>query len=428
LSDELFQTDAEISVLSILLHNPDKFFETQDLRSYMFSSEPNQLIFRLMADLLAKKLVPDLNMLETNLGSTGTMLKAGGRDYLNYIYKFNSNENNLKEFVDIVINSYKAKSLISLATQAQQQVITSGDPNGAINSLRESLDKLTSISASDDIESLNTIMDLSLRRIEERVSNPGIPGIKTGLKAVDTATSGMQPGTLWIIAGRPGMAKSGMVCNIAYKQAIEGVPSLIISREMPKEQLAKRLITIDTGIENTAITMGYLNSRELNKVRESVEKLKKLPIYIDSNFFSSSDYIFATIRKYQANFGVKVIYLDYLQLVVDRNNEATHALGRVTRMGKLLANELKITTVLLSQLNRNVEMRDNKRPILADLRQSGNIEEDADIVIGLYRDEVYNSHTKDPSLMEAIILKNREGPIGTVGLTFVKENGIIKDK
>lgn len=428
MTEDLFQTDAEISVLSILLHNPDKFFEVQDLKSYMFSSEPNQLIFKLMSDLLAKKLVPDLNLLETNLGSTGTMLKAGGKDYLNYIYKFNSNENNLKEFVDIIINSFKAKSLISLATQAQQQVITTGDPSGAINSLRESLDKLTSISVSDDIESLDSIMDISLRKIEERVSNPGVPGIKTELKSLDTVTSGMQPGTLWIIAGRPGMSKSGMVCNFSYKQGLQGIPSLIISREMSKEQLAKRFITLDTGIENTAITMGYLNTKEINKIRDSVTKLKSLPIYIDSNFFSTPDYIFSAIRKYHANFGVKVVYLDYLQLVVDRNNEATHALGRVTRMGKLLANDLQITIVLLSQLNRNVEMRENKRPVLADLRQSGNIEEDADIVIGLYRDVLYNSRTKDPSLMEAIILKNREGPVGTIPLTFVQENGTIQDK
>lgn len=428
MGDDLFQTDAEISVLSILLHNPDKYFETQDLKSYMFSSEPNQLIYKLIVDLMNKKLVPDLNMIETNLGSTGTILKAGGKDYLNYIYKFNSNESNLKEFVDIVVNSYKAKSLISLATQAQQQVITSGNPDGAIESLRSSLDKLSSISASDAIESLDTIMDMSLKRIEDRVNNPGIPGLKTGLKSLDTATSGMQKGTLWIIAGRPGMAKSGMVCNISYNQGKEEIPTLIISREMPKEQLAKRLITIDTQIENTAITMGYLKPKDMVKIRESVKELKKLPIYIDSNFFSTPEYIYSTIRKYNSNFGVKVVYLDYLQLVVDRDNNATHALGKVTRMAKLLANELGMTIVLLSQLNRNVEMRDNKRPILADLRQSGNIEEDADIVVGLYRDEIYNLHTKNPDMMEAIILKNREGPIGTIPLTFVKENGIIKDR
>lgn len=428
MSDDLFQTDAEISVLSIILHNPDKYFEAQDLKSYMFSSEPNQIIFKLVADLLAKKLVPDLNLIETNLGSTGTMLKAGGRDYLNYIYKFNSNESNLKEFVDIIINSYKAKSLISLATQAQQQVITSGNADSAITTLKQSLDKLVSISSTDEIESMDTIMDMSLKSIEERVNNPGIPGIKTGIRSLDTATSGMQEGKLWVIAGRPGMSKSGAVCNMSYNQAKEGIGSLIISREMSKEQLAKRFITIDTEIENTAITMGYLNAKELNRVRDSVSFLKTLPIYIDSNFFSTPEYIFSTIRKYQSNFGVKVVYLDYLQLVVDRNNDSTHALGRVTRMAKLLSNELKITVVLLSQLNRNVEMRDNKRPILADLRQSGNIEEDADIVIGLYRDEIYNPNTKDKGLMETIILKNREGPIGTVPLTFIKENGIIKDK
>lgn len=219
---------------------------------------------------------------------------------------------------------------------------------------------------------------------------------------------------------------SAVAVNSIYHDGLNGVPSLLIEREMRKQELMERLITIDTGIPNTNIRLGILNQEQVQKIYESLAKLKTLPIYLDTNYRASdTNYIESTVTKFHNKYGVKVVYLDYIQLLSEREENQTQEIGRMTRLFKLMANGLDICTVLLSQLNRNVESRDNKRPLLSDMKQSGAIEEDADFAVGLYRDEYYNSETKYKGLMEYIILKNRNGPTGTTTLHFDGPTNLI---
>jgi replicative DNA helicase len=195
---------------------------------------------------------------------------------------------------------------------------------------------------------------------------------------------------------------------------------------MRNQEVAERFLALMTGIPITNIRLGILNQSQVNQIYEALKEFKTLPIYIDTSFRSSDlYYIESTVNRYKRLYDIKVIYLDYIQILVDRDDNQTHELGRVSRLFKTMANELDITSVVLSQLNRGVESRDNKRPVLSDLRQSGNLEEDADIVVGLYRDDYYNKETKFKGLMEYIVLKYRNGPVGTVTLKFEDSTNII---
>jgi replicative DNA helicase len=212
-------------------------------------------------------------------------------------------------------------------------------------------------------------------------------------------------------------------------QAEEGIRSLMFSREMQKQPLMERFISIETGIPLTPnIRMGQLTKTELETISLTLKRIKEYPVFLDTNYSGSLDYVENTVRKYKRLYGIDVVYIDYLQLLAERDENSTQELGRIMRRAKILSLELDIVFAIASQLNRNVELRDNKRPILSDFRQSGNIEEDADLAVGLYRDEYYNQNSKSKGTMEFIINKHRNGPVGIIPLTFKAETNKIEGK
>ena len=224
-------------------------------------------------------------------------------------------------------------------------------------------------------------------------------------------TSGKDGGELWIIAGRPGMGKTALMLNMLDTDAKQGKKGLFFSLEMKKQILVERLLAIETGIHlYPNIRMGDLDADELQEIKNTLGVFKHYPIFLDTSFIASLEYLEMMIRKYKYSEDIEVVYVDYVQLLAERDADATQALGRISRRCKLLAEEYDIPIVIASQLNRLVEVRTNKRPILSDLRQSGNLEEDADIVLGLYRDKKYNLKTPDPRLCELGVIKQRNGP------------------
>jgi replicative DNA helicase len=391
----------------------------------MFSSSPNQLLFSTIEELIGQGLVPEVNLLDSHMKAKGKDLQIGGREYLNYLAKCTYDVANINEFEKMVIRSYQARTLISVVSKIPERIMETKDIDGAMAGLRVTLDKLSENLGGEDTEVLLNILQGTWTNIVERVEHPGLRGVTTGVDTVDSATAGMCEGEVWYIAGRPGMGKTAHMCNMMLAQGKAGIPALMFSFEMVKQSLAERLLALDTGINSFNLRTGALNQAELNRLSESIKGIKSLPIHVDSNFNGDINYITSTTRKYVRNYGVRVAYLDYIQLAAERGLDATNELGRISRQLKLLANELNITWVVGSQFNRLLETRDDKRPILSDLRQSGSLEEDADVVVGLYRDVVYNKKTKDPSLLEDIVLKNRNGPRGVIPLTFEEETGRI---
>jgi replicative DNA helicase len=194
---------------------------------------------------------------------------------------------------------------------------------------------------------------------------------------------------------------------------------------MNKQILIERLLAIKSGVPITNIKLGFLDKSDLQKISEAADFLSKLPIYIDSNYYADMDYILSASKKFKRQKDIDIVILDYVQLMAERTDNMVYEIGRICRGFKLLSNDLAIGSILLSQLNRQVEMRDDKRPILSDLRQSGDLEQDADLVAMLYRDEYYNKETKLKGVMEFIIRKHRTGPLGDAFLKFVDDTNLI---
>jgi len=393
----------------------------------MFSSSANQLLFNTIISLSNQGLTPEVNLILGNLQAKNKDLQVGGKEYLNFLYTQEYSPDNLREFERLLTDSHKAKTLISMAGTIPAQVASAKDIDAIINTVRASLDNLTESSGGDSTSPLSDVLKLSWDELVERTKNPGIRGVTTGSKGLDLATTGVSGGELWTVAGRPGMGKTALECNMSLHQAKVDVPVLIFSLEMRKTPLAERLVAIDTGVSSSNMRLGLLSQPELDKISDSMKRIKDLPVYIDSNYNATLSYVLSTIRKYKKMHEIEVVYLDYVQLLSERTADATNEIGRMTRALKLLANELNIGIVILSQLSRNCEYREDKRPILSDLRQSGNIEEDSDVVLGLYRDEVYNKDAHK-GVLEQILIKQRSGPIGTVLATFDGDTNRISDK
>lgn len=419
MTDKLYQIESETGVISLILKIPDLFHSADGLRYFMFSSTPHQIIFQEFEELAEKRMMPDPILVIESLESKKLIDSAGGKAYVEILLSKDFNEGSFSEFVRLVKDSYKARNFVSIVAGVRNNDISTANIDEFISNTRRSLEGLSEIGGGSDTLHVGDIAKSTYDEIMARTKNPGIRGASWGIPSLDVATGGKTPGDFWAIGARPGQGKTAMICNSILTDGVNGIPSLLIEREMRAQELMERLICIDTGIPNTNLRLGVLNQEQVDKVYKSLAKLKKLPIYIDTNYKASDPYYLeGVITKFHNKFGIKNVYLDYIQLLAERDEGQTQEIGRLTRMFKLLANGLGVCSIILSQLNRGVESRDNKRPLLSDMKQSGAIEEDVDFAVGLYRDEYYNIETKYKGSMEFLILKNRNGPPGTVPLHF----------
>ncbi len=418
-----FSQDSESAIFSIVFNNPEIIYSLPSLKTFMFSSTTNQLIYSTILELSGRSLLPDFSLVLSSLESTGKLNDAGGKEYLNYLRNLVFNKDNIKEYERQVINNYKAMSLLSRLTETKVKISSGKDVSEIIGDFRHQLENLEETSGGEQVIDFRTANEETWENIVKRRENPGIRGITTGFPDIDTITGGYNPGDLWVVAGRPGMGKSADMCNTALAVAEAGQPVLIFSLEMNKNALVERMISIKSGVPLADIRLGSLDQEKMDKISACIASIKNLPVFIDTNFDADETYFSITIRKYHSLKGIKVIFFDYIQLASERGNNQTAEIGAFSRSAKLLANDLGITVVVYSQLNRLVEARDDKRPQLSDLRQSGNLEEDADIVLFLYRDEYYSPQTtKQPGVMEKIFKKHRNGPIGTFFYRFNEQN------
>jgi replicative DNA helicase len=427
MSDKLFSTEHEIAVLSTILKNPDLYYGA-DIRFFMMSAVPHQLIYQEIEVLNSKQLVSDLQMVSNSLDSSGNLSKVGGREYLDYLAAQDFKVENFKEYCNLLIRSYKGRVFVSEASKVKPDSLTLDNIDATIMSFRKTLDTLTEVSGGGGTVHIGDSIKKSFDEIVARTNNPGVRGHSWGIKDIDVTTGGKSPGEWWIIGGRPSQGKTALLCNSILEDGKNNVPVLFFEKEMNYQSLVERLVAIDSGVSIQNIRLGILDKKQVDKIGESMRKIREYPIFIDTTFNSDIHYLESTIYKYKATKNIGVVYLDYLQLMAERDDNQTHELGRISRACKLLANDQGICIIGASQLNRGVEMRDNKRPMMSDLRQSGNLEEDADFVVALYRDEYYDKETKYKNLMEFIILKARNGPVGTITLKFDPESNIITNK
>jgi replicative DNA helicase len=417
----LFSNDAEVAILSIILNNPDSVHEVDGLRYFMFSSIPHQNLYLEIEGMVERQVPTEPSLIIAEMEASGTISKIGGKKYIEQLVNYSYNKETICDYREIIIKSYKARSLISLgASVSTVDKVNIDNVDEQIGKIKKSLDTLLEFRGGLQTAHVGDSVMGVYTEIVARSENPnGIAGVSWGIKNLDDATGGKVAGDLIVVGGRPGMAKTALILNSILADAKAGVPSLLFEKEMRTQQLVERMISIESGIPITNIRLGILTKPQVSAIFDTLSDIKKLPIYIDTSYrISDPYYIESTINKYHNIHGIKNVYLDYIGLLVERDDNQVNEIGRFSRLFKSLSNELDICSILVSQLNRGVEMRENKRPMMSDLRQSGNLEEDADLVIGLYRDEYYNKESRYKGLMEALILKNRNGPPGVVSLRF----------
>ena len=422
--------ESEEAILHILMILPDRYFSLSTLKPQMFSVPAHEEIYELMESETKEKTVIDFHILTERAIAKNSIEKAGGIEFLKKLYdKQGINPENIRQYEKTVVDAWKVRNVINICATAPSTINNVASIQDTIVMIRKKLDRLDEHTSADSVSSLEVIADIVWEQISNKSDDPGISGISTGLSGLDYKTTGMNGGDFWIIAGRPGMGKTATMCNMLLSGAKQAKKGLFFSLEMNKQLLVERLLSIDTRIHlYPDIRMGKLNKDQLNIIKKSLGSFKNYPIFLDTNFIANMDYLEMMIRKYKHAEDIDVVYIDYVQLLAERDADATQALGRIARKCKLLAEELDVPVVIASQLNRELERRSNKRPVLSDLRQSGNLEEDADLVLGLYRDKKYNMKTHDPELMECIVIKQRNGPTGTVYLNFEEETNKLTDK
>jgi len=426
---KIFNTENETAILCILLNNPLKVFELTYLKSFMMSSIANELLFTTIQELAAKGSIPDISLITNYLQTNARLLDAGGTTYLEYLKNQAYSVDNLLEFERLLVGSFKAKQLVELgSTLVSLPASNLENIDTVIAEARVRIDNLSLSSGGETTSTFEDVLRAGWNEIKERINNPGTSGIFTCFPDIDFATGGRGRGNLWIEAGRPGMGKSSSICLSMLESAKKGYSSLLFSYEMPKYMLAERWLGIETGIPISDIHLGYLNKEKLQLIDDAIPRIKSLPIYVDNNFSASIPYVTGTIRKFCQLKHLDQVFIDYIQLMAARDQNATNALGQISRAMKLLAIELNISITLASQLNRGVELRgEDKHPMQADLRQSGNLEEDADVIIMYYRDELYKpKDTTMPGVLEHMIVKNRQtGILGSIFSDFDDKTGRI---
>ncbi len=424
--------EAEQSVLGGLLLDNMAWDRAGDLLTDSdFYRYEHRLIYAAIGTLIAGSKPADVITVFEQLQGLGKAQDCGGLAYLNALAQSVPSAANMRRYAEIV----RERSILRKLIAASDEIATNAfNPQGrAVSSvLDEAESKIFQIGEEGSrqkqgFQSIDKLVVSLIDRVQELHDNGAeeVTGVRTGFYDLDKMTAGLQKGDLIVLAARPSMGKTAFALNIAEHVAVqEGLPVLVFSMEMGASQLALRLVGSLGRINQQNLRTGRLDSGEWERLTDSVEKLSQVQLHIDETAGLTSSELRARARRMARQFGtLGLIVIDYLQLMNgsggNEENRAT-VLGEISRGLKALAKELQCPVIALSQLNRSVESRQDKRPMMSDLRESGAIEQDADIIMFIYRDDYYDKASKKPGQAEIIIAKQRNGPVGEVNLTFLK--------
>lgn len=423
-------TEAEQSILGGLMLDNDKFDAIQNIIEVNdFHRQDHKIIYEAIENLSNKNKPFDIITISEYLITKNKLQKIGGFEYLVQLIKKTPGTANIKAYITI-INDY---SILRKLIKAGSNIIESA-LNAKGQKIPEIIDysekQIFDISKNQDKKSkIKTIYDIFKKTIHQiktlSESSNSISGISSGFSKFDKLTSGLQKSDLIIIAGRPSMGKTTFAMNIAeHNMMTTNKPILIFSMEMPSEQIGMRLLSSLTKIELQKIRTGNLNDNEWKQIKTKINTINAKKLFIDDSESLSPLDIRTKARKITKENGqIGMIIIDYLQLMKIQgiNENRTYEISEISRSLKNLAKELEVPIIALSQLNRSLEQRIDKRPIMSDLRESGAIEQDADLIIFIYRDELYNKESKNKGIAEIIIGKQRNGPLGNENLLFKGE-------
>ncbi|HUX90708.1 MAG TPA: replicative DNA helicase [Gallionellaceae bacterium] len=424
--------EAEQSVLGGILLDTTAWDKIADiLQEQDFYRYEHRLIFHHIAVLIEHAKPVDVITVAESLESNAELEKAGGLAYLGSLAQNVPSAANIRRYAEIVRERAVMRKLAEVGTEIATSAYNPGGRDAG-QLLDEAESRVFEISEAGErgkqgfvaIPSLLTQVVERIETLYSRDNDSDVTGIATGFTDLDSMTSGLQPGDLVIVAGRPSMGKTAFSVNIAEHVALEvSKPVAIFSMEMGGSQLAMRMIGSVGRLNQHTLRTGKLEDDDWSRMTHALGRLNDAPIFIDETAALNSLELRSRARRlHRQNDGLGLIVIDYIQLMSSTSskggeNRATE-ISEISRSLKSLAKELQVPVIALSQLNRSLEQRPNKRPIMSDLRESGAIEQDADLILFIYRDEVYNPDSPDKGKAEIIIAKQRNGPIGKVELTF----------
>jgi replicative DNA helicase len=419
--------DAEASILSaILIDNESLFDVVEILQPDDFYRGAHQKIYSAITGLFTRNDPIDLVTLANILKEQKHLEEVGGATYLAQLVNEIPLAVNPAHHAKIVHEKACLRRLIHKANEITKRCFEDGgEVEEVIDFAENAVFEISENKIKPSFHPISSIIDTNIDELEERQANKSIhTGVPTGFSRLDTLTSGLQKSDLIILAARPAMGKTAFALNLARNAAVDsGVPTAVFSLEMSKEQLSMRMLCSESRVDASKIRGGFFGKEDWQRITEGAGVLSQAPLFIDDSPDISAMDVRAKCRRLKMDKGLGLVIIDYLQLMRGRHGAERRDLeiSEMSRSLKILAKELSIPVIALSQLNRKLEERSDKRPMLSDLRESGALEQDADVVAFIYRDEVYNKEENNPNRNKAeiILAKQRSGPVGTAHLAFL---------
>ena len=425
-----YSIEAEESLLGNIMLYKDAMRETVEAGIAFddFYLEKHQTIYKIMSSMYENRESIDTVSLSTKLKDFSIYDKVGGIDYLMQLANATISATNTREYINIIKNKSLARKVIKVGEEISKDAF---DSSVSVDEMLENVEKkVTDVTRSKTDAEFNVgevLFDETLKHVQKiQEAGSAITGVRTLFSDLDRMTAGFQKGDLIIVAARPSMGKTALALNLAVNAATVNHGSVaIFSLEMPAEQVAMRILADKAKVEIQKIRTGTLTDEEWSRLNEASQELKRQNFFIDDTPGIKVSDMYAKARKLARDNGLYMIVVDYIQLIqaTGKSESRQQEVSDISRKLKAMARELGVPVVALSQLSRSVEQRQDKRPMLSDLRESGAIEQDADLVMFLYRDEYYNRKEEGPSLredVELILAKHRNGPTGQIKLAFEK--------
>ena len=417
--------DAEQSVLGSMLKDKNAIVQAvETLKSEDFYKDSHKIVFSTVLNLYQKDTPIDMITLLEELKSTNKLEECGGITYVSEISSSVISTANVHSYIKIVKDKAILRKLINTSTTIIEECYENqNNVEAVIDSAESKIFNIAENRNTSDFEPMSDILERGFLQIENVFNNKGqVSGVSSGFSDLDSKTSGFQKGDMILIAARPSMGKTTLALNIAENAALKGGKSIaMFSLEMSKEQLSYKLLCSQANVDMLRLRTGDLQDKDWENIAKASGPLASADIYIDDTAGTSIMEMRSKCRKLKMEHGIDLIIIDYLQLMSGstQSESRQQEVSEISRSIKALAKEMQCPVIALSQLSRAPEQRADHRPMLSDLRESGSIEQDADIVMFLYRDEYYNKETEDKNVAECIIAKQRNGPVGTIKLAWL---------
>ncbi len=418
--------EAEQSVLGALLIDRNALSEVSGrLKPEAFYLEKHRAIFDAIMELYEDSLPVDVVTVAEILSRRGVLEKIGEVEYLANLATSVPTTANIKHYTSIIEDKALLRQLVSISGEIAEMSLSGGLEGDEVLQLAEkSIFDISQGINRSGLEPISSVLDQTFTQLEELYRNKSdLTGIPSGFRDLDRKTAGFQRSDLILIAARPAMGKTSFMLNVVVNAALSKVPVAVFSLEMSRSQLVSRILSLEAMVDLEKMRTGKLMEDDWTKIAHALGPLSKAPIYLDDNASANSMEMMSKCRKLKMEKGLGLIVIDYLQLMEGRKktDNRQQEISEISRALKIMAKELQVPVIALSQLSRAPETRTDHRPILSDLRESGAIEQDADIVMFLYRDDYYHEDTEKRNVVEIILAKHRNGSTGMVELAWIPQ-------